>query len=134
MKRWKLLPPVIRWGLVTLLILMMTTGVVLAYKALTAEIEVTLEECLSFVGDSSFQVLLYPGETETVQITIFNQSSVSLEIDLVSTVTGGTGGLTVNIPKKITIAGKDEATVSINMLASKSAEPGTYLITIDFER
>jgi len=133
MRKWKLLPPVIRWGLITLLILMMTAGSILAYKALTAEIEVTIPECLDFVGPSSFQVVLYPGETETIQITISNISSVSLDVDLVSTVIGGTG-LTVNIPKKITVAGKDETTVSINMLASKSAAPGTYLITIDFER
>lgn len=134
MKRWKLLPPITRWLLVTLLILAMTAGSVLAYKALTAEIEVTVEECLDFVGPSSFQILLYPGETETVQITISNISSVSLEVDLVSTITGGAGGLTVDIPKKITIAGKGETTVNINMLAGKSAVPGTYLITIDFER
>ena len=134
MKRWKLLPPIIRWGLVTLLILMMTVGVVLAYKALTAEVEVTLEECLSFVGDSSFQVLLYPGETETVQVIISNQASVSIEVDLDSTITGGDGGLTVDIPKKITVASKDETIININILASKSAVPGTYLITIDFER
>ena len=134
MKRWKLLPPIIRWGLVTLLILMMTVGVVLAYKALTAEVEVTLEECLSFVGDSSFQVLLYPGETETVQVIISNQSSVPIEVDLDSTITGGDGGLTVDIPKKITVASKDETIININILASQSAVPGTYLITIDFER
>ena len=134
MKRWKLLPPIIRWGLVTLLILMMTVGVVLAYKALTAEVEVTLEECLSFVGDSSFQVLLYPGETETIQVIISNQSSVPIEVDLESRITGGHGGLTVDIPKKITVASKDETIININILASQSAVPGTYLITIDFER
>ena len=134
LNQWKLLPPITRWLLVTLLILAMTAGSVLAYKALTAEIEVTVEECLDFVGPSSFQVLLYPGETETVQITISNISSVSLEVDLISTVTGGAGGLTVDIPKKITIVGKDETTVSINMLAHESVAPGNYLITIDFER
>ena len=134
MKKWKVLPSIIRWGLVTLLILMMAMGIVLAYKALTTEIEVTLEECLSFVGDSSFQVLLYPGETDTVQITISNQSSVPIDIDLVSTVTGGAGGLIVDIPKKIIAPADGAITVSINMLASKSAVPGNYLITIDFER
>ena len=134
LNRWKLLPPVTRWLLVTLLLLVVIPGSVLAYRALTAEIEVTIPECLDFVGPSSFQVVLYPGETETVQITISNISSVSLEVDLISTVTGGTGGLTADIPKKITVAGKDETTVSINMLASKGAAPGNYLITIDFER
>jgi len=110
----------------------MTAGSVLAYKALTADNDVTIPECLDFVGANSFEVVLYPGETETVQVTISNQSSVALEVDLVSTVTGV--GLTVNIPKKITVAGKDETTVNINILAGKSAIPGTCLITIDFER
>ena len=133
MQQWKLLPPTIRWLAITLLILTVTTGSVLAYRALTAEVEVTVEECLSFVGTSSFQVLLYPGESETVQIAIANLSSVDIEIDLIPTAIG-IENLTITIPKKITASAKGETTVNIGILASKSTIPGIFTITISFER
>ena len=132
-RKWKLIPSAIRWLLVTLVILTMTAGSVLAYRALTAEVEVAIEECLDFVGASTFNILLYPGETDTVQITVSNLSSVDIEVDLTPTIEGASG-LTVDIPRKIIVPAIGEIIIDIDMVASKSAEPGAYFITIDFER
>jgi len=107
-----------------------------AYKALTAEVEVTVSECLSFVGPDWFEVALYPGENDTAEITVANASSVSIEVELVSTVTPDPGpkGLTVSIPNKITAPAQGQITFNIGVSANNSVEPGVYRIMIDFER
>lgn len=137
MKRlWRTLPRAVRWLLVTTLILILAAGGVYAYKALTAEVTLTVEECLSFVGDSTFTVSLYPLESETVEITVANASSFDLDVDLLSTIIPDPGakGLTVTIPKTITVPATGQEVVSVVIEAGKSAEPIAYAITIDFER
>lgn len=133
MKRlWKALPI---WALVILIILVIGGGVY-AYVALTATGEITVEECLSFVGPSTFSVTLYPGEGDTVQLTVANASSVAIDVDLVSTITPDPGpkGLTVDIPKKITAPASGQVTLDIDITAGKSAEPDTYSVSIEFAR
>ena len=135
-KKWKLLSPIARWCLVTLLILILVGGSVAAYVALTATGDITVEECLSFVGPSTFSVTLYPGESETVQLTVANASSADMSLDLLSTITPDPGlkGLTVNIPNKITVPAIGQVTLDIDIIAGKSAVPGTYNVTIEFDR
>jgi len=137
MKRlWRGIPSIIRWLLVTMLLLIIVGGAAYAYKALTATVEVTVEECLSFIGPSDFQVSLYPGEIITVQVIIDNASSVDIEVDLVAFTDPdpGTKGLSINYPGKITVPALGLETVNIGISASKSAVPGTYTVSIDFDR
>lgn len=137
MKRlWRALPHFVRWLLVTLLILMIVGGSVYAYVALTATGEITVEECLSFVGPSTFSVSLYPLESDTVSLTIDNASSADMSIDLLSTITPDPGpkGLMVDIPKKITAPGNGQVTLDITMTAGKSAVPQVYSVTIEVIR
>jgi len=133
-KLWKSIPSVIRWSLVTMLILTMVGGAAYAYVALTAKVEVTIEECLSFVGSNSFEVGIYPGEATTVQVTIANASSADMEVELDKEITPEPDGLTVSMPKKVTIPGQGQETVNVNILVSKSAVPDTYTVSIDFNR
>ena len=134
MKVWRKLPSFVRWSLVTMLILIMVGGGVWAYKALTAEVETTVDECLSFVGENFFEVSLYPGESDTVEITIANASSVSIDVSLISTITPTGKGFSVSIPNKITAPALGQVSFDVGVSASKSVEPGIYYLTIDFDR
>ena len=133
---WRKLSPLIRWVLITLLIMILTTGGVYAYVALTATGEVTIEETLSFVGPNTFSVQLYPQQSISANITIANASPMSLDVDLISLVNPdpGTKGLIITIPSKITVPASGQAVVTIDISASKSVVPGIYNISIQIAR
>lgn len=129
---WKVSPVII-----AVVMFLSVVGIgVSAYVALTATGEVTVEECLSFVGDSTFSVSLYPQESETVQLTIANASSLDMDVDLLSTVTPDPGakGMTINVPNKVTVPATGQVTVDIVITAGKSAEPTTYTVSIEISR
>lgn len=137
MKRlWRTLPHAVRWLLVTLLILAMTVGGVVAYYALTGTGDITVEEALSFVGPTSFSVTLYPQESDTAQLTVANASSLDMDVDLLSTIDPDPGakGMTVDIPNSITVPATGQVVVDITITAGKNAEPGTYIVSIIFDR
>ncbi len=135
-KLWKTSPAIIRWILVTMLFLMLTAGGVYAYIALTATGQITVQECLSFVGGNTFSLTIYPQQTKTAQVTIANASPINMEVDLSYIVVPdpGTKGLTVTIPKKITVPASGQLAVTITVSASKSVEPGVYDVSINFVR
>ena len=126
----------IRWLLVTLAILVFAGGGAYAYVALTSTGEVTVEECLSFVGSSTFSVTLYPLERQPVDLTIAKASSAAIEIDLTSIVVPDPGpkGLIITVPKKIIVPAVGQIVVTINIDAGKSAEPNVYQVSIDIDR
>ena len=137
MKRlWRTLPHFVRWLLVTILVLVVVGGGVYAYTALTGTGDITVEENLSFVGDSSFSVTLYPQETDTAQLIVANASSLDMDVDLLSTIDPDPGakGMTVDIPAKIVAPAEGQITVDIVITAGKSAEPGSYTVSIIFDR
>ena len=133
---WRKLPFLARWVLVTLLIMILTTGGVYAYVALTATGEVTIEEALSFVGPNTFAVQLYPQQSTSANITIANASPMSLDVDLISLVTPdpGTKGLIITIPSKITVPASGQSIITINIAASKSVVPDIYNVSIQIVR
>jgi len=124
----------LRWILVTVLILLLAGGGVWAYKALTSTGEVTIDECLSFVGSNTFSVSMYPQGAEVVQLTIANASPDDIAIDLISTITPELKGITIDIPKKLTVPAEGQVVVDITISASKSAAPQTYVISIEVDR
>ena len=123
-----------RWLLITVLILLLVGGAVLAYVALTSTGEVVVEECLSFVGDNTFSVSLYPQESTVAQLTVANASSLSIDVALTSTIIPNPKGMTVDIPKTLTVPATGQATIDITITAGKNAEPGIYAILIEFDR
>ena len=136
MKRFKLLPSFIRWLLITFLILGIVAGGVYAYIALTGQGQIIVVEPLSWVGSNTFTVSLYPQEGITVTLTLANDSSVALETDFTYTIIPNPvgKGLTVTLPNKLIVPATGQASFNVGITASKSAEPGTYNITIEVNR
>lgn len=132
---WHRLPTAARWFLVTFVFMVIAAAGAYAYIALTAVGEITIEEPLSFVSGSTFEVELYPQESISHDITVANASSLDLVVDLISTISPDPGGgLTVNVPNKLTIPATGEATASILIVAGKSAPAGVFSIEIGFDR
>jgi len=135
-KLWHLLPGALRWLLVTILIMGLAAGSVLAYKALTGTGTVTVVEALSWVGPNTFDVQLYPQESTTQTLTLANASSLDLDVDIDWKVKPDPlkKGLTVTIPTSITVPAYGQQSFNVQVVVSKSAEPGTYTITYDIVR
>ena len=119
-----------------LLVSALLYGAIYAYRALTSTGQVEVQEALSFVGASTFDVSLFPQESQTAQLTIANASSVAMDVDLTSEVVPDPGakGLTVTIPNKITVPATGQTVVNISITAGKSAEPQVYSVSIFFDR
>ncbi|MFA7101417.1 MAG: hypothetical protein WC196_06815 [Bacilli bacterium] len=131
-----MIPKIIRWFLVTATLILLTAGGVYAYQALTGQGQVTVIENLSWVGDSTFEVSLYPQESTTETLTLANASSVSMDVDIINTITPdpGTKGMTITVPNKVTVPASGQVSFDITITAGKSAEPVTYTITFGVER
>jgi hypothetical protein len=131
-----MIPKIIRWFLVTATLILLTAGGVYAYQALTGQGQVTVIENLSWVGDSTFEVSLYPQESTTETLTLANASSVSMDVDIINTITPdpGTKGMTITVPNKVTVPAGGQISFDTTITAGKSAEPVTYTITFGVER
>ena len=134
-KIWRKLPSLVRWALVTIMILALTGGAVYAYVALTATGDVTVEECLSWVGDNTFSVTLYPQESQIEALTLANASSQDMEVDFLSTIIPDPGsGMTIDIPNKVTVPGDGQVSFDITISAGKSVAPNSYSVSIEVVR
>jgi len=133
---WKGLSSVVRWLLVTITIMALVGGSVLAYTALTGKGYVEVKENLTWVGDSEFTVDLFPQESVVATLAIANASSVAMEVDIVTTIDPDPGakGMTIDIPNKITIPATGQQAFDVTITAGKSAEPTTYTITFEIAR
>jgi len=114
---------------------MLVIGVgVWAYMALTGTGTVTVGECLSWVGSNTFEVSLYPQGSETVTLTLANASPDNIEVDLISSIMPDLKGITIDIPKKLTVPAGGQLSFDVVVKASKSAEPNIYDILIEVSR
>lgn len=86
------------------------------------------------MGTNTFEVHLYPQESETVTLTIKNVSSLPIDIELVDKVTPKIKGLNITIPDVVTVPADGQIDVDILVEAGKDCEPGSCDITIDVER
>ena len=132
---WTFLPNFVRWLLVTVLVIAVVGGAAYAYKILTITGEVTVKEAISVVGDTTFSFSLYPQESASKQFTLANASSISLDVSLNYTCTPAPGNnISVTLPNKVSVPATGQANFTVQVTASKSAEPKSYSISIDIER
>lgn len=136
MKRiWRGLPGVLRWLLVTLLIMAIVGGGSSAFVALTSSSEVAVIECLSWVGESTFSMTLYPQEEDTKTLTLANASSLDMTADILTSVTPDpVGKLTVSVPPNLTVPANSEQAFDVTVSANKKVVPNTYTITLQIDR
>ncbi len=126
----------LRNALLSAVIIVLVSGAgVWAYIALTGTIGFEVKENLSFVGSSDFVLDGYPGQSIDQRITIANASPDEMEIDVGYTVSPDpSGGISVNVPKKITVPGAGELDIIITIIISKSASPTSYDIAYEIIR
>ena len=126
----------IRWVLATIVILMVVAGSAYAYVALTGTGKVTVIENLSWVGDSSFTVSLYPQESVVESLTLANASEVEMDVDIISAIDPDPGakGMAIDVPAGVTVPANGQAAFSVTITAGKSAEPIAYTITFEISR
>lgn len=120
---------------VALIILLVSAVGVWAYTALTGTVQLEVQENLSFVGESQFELESYPGQTLYQEVTVANASPDDMDIDVGYLVMPGPGSdLSVNTPKNVTVPGDGEATFEITITISKSAAPMFYEINYEIIR
>lgn len=123
-------------ALISALIITLVTGIgVWAYTALTGIIQLEVQENLSFVGESEFQLEGYPGQTLYQEITVANASPDDMDFDVGYTVSPPPGtDLNINTPKKVNAPGGGEVTFEVTITISKSAAPMFYEISYEIIR
>lgn len=123
-------------ALISALIITLVTGTwVWAYVALTGTVQLEVQENLSFVGESQFELEGYPGQTLYQEVTVANASPDDMDIDVGYVVMPNPGSdLNVNTPKNVTVPGAGEATFEITITISKSAAPMFYEINYEIIR
>ena len=132
---WGKLPGAIRWLLVTITVLTIAATGAFAYTALTATVDVTITESLSWVGDSTATAALMPQEEVVESFTIANASSIGITIDVIATVDPDPGNdVTVDVPNSVTIPGSGSQSFDITISASKSVPPVVFTITLGVDR
>ena len=127
MKRtWRRLPSAVRWLLVTIAIVAVTGSAAWAYSALTGQITGTIEEPLTWVGDSSHDFgTIYPTETVRCPLTVSNAAPNDIEFDVLYTIlpVDLDAEVTVGIPRKLTAPAGSQVAFEVTITASKSAPP-----------
>lgn len=105
-----------------------------AYLALTAHVDVETKEALTWVSEHEFNLSMYPGESETLNLVINNASSSNLDVALKSKVTPKLKGLTVVAPDSIVAVSGADTAFDVVVEASPSVEIGNVAIDIEFDR
>ena len=143
--KWRGLPI----GIITAVVLVcvLAVGAFAAVTLFTGSANVTVNEAITFgqnsqagsdgtYSDGVWTVSLYPGETKTMQLAIYNASSANLPVyvtigatapDLTFSINGGTNPITVTANSGIW--------VPISVTAGNSCPPGTgYSFPISMSR
>ena len=103
------------------------------YTIVSVDGTVTVEEAIT-VAPETFTVTLYPAETVTETLTLSNAGSVGIEVNFIATVDPVDPEMTVSVPAKVTVPAEGSTTADIDVIASKSAVPGTYTISVGVTR
>ena len=113
--------------LATLLLLMMPVAVSAA-----SDIEVMSKTGDGTWDEDTWQVEIYPGETKSTTLTLYNSSSSSLAIEVTIIPNSlDDGNLTFELDKTdFTMLGGTDTNVVLSVLANGSATPGAYTTTL----
>jgi len=77
--------------------------------------------------NNTWQVSIYPGETKSTTLTLYNSSSSTLEVEIIPPDPLDNGNLTFELDKaKFAISGRSYADVTLTVKANGGATPGTY--------
>lgn len=125
----------LRWLIVTIVMCVIAAGAVYAYTALTAKVDTTLKEPLSWVGENSFTDNMYPKQTITHTVTIHNAcADQSYDLDLTIEVTPINKGVTATCLNKVTVPANGDVAFDIAVTATQSVEPGVYHTEVTVDR
>lgn len=111
-----------------------TIGSVMAYQILSDSGTVEVLEAITITGDTSFDVLIYPGEVLDVTYGFTNASSVDIKVTPVSSETTGELNLDWDCGNSLTVPGSSTASAILTIEAPKSIVPGVYTIITNFSR
>jgi len=109
--------------------LIVALGLLLVPSAVSAAgVEVVSKTGDGVWTDDTWQVDIYPGETRSTTLSLYNSSSSSLDVEVtVSPNSLDNGNLAFELDKSsFTMPGKSSADVTLSVRASGSATPGTY--------
>lgn len=104
-----------------------------AYTILTMTGQVTVQESIT-VAPTTFTASMYPGESYSQSLTLSNASSVAVEVAFTSSVSPVTPEVTLTVPNKVTVPATGSITAQVSVVASKSAAPGAYVVSIGLTR
>lgn len=127
----------VRSVLIALLAFVLLVGGVVAYRALTGNVSVQVQEPLSFVGSNSIDIGgMYPTESRQETFTVANAAPNDIEIDLSYVIIPDpTGkGFSVAVPNKTIVLGAGQVSFDVSVTATKSAVPGNYMIEFYIDR
>ncbi len=104
-----------------------------AYTILTMTGQVTVQESIT-VTPTTFTASMYPGESYTQSLTLSNASSVAVDVSFTSSISPVTTEVTLTAPNKVTVPATGSATAQVSVVASKSAAPGAYVVSVGVAR
>ena len=104
-----------------------------AYTILTITGNVTVKEPVT-VSPATFEAEFYAGETYTKALTLTNSSSVAMDVSFTSSISPVTTEVSLTAPNKVTVPATGSATAQVSVIASKSAAPGAYVVSIGLTR
>lgn len=91
------------------------------------------EEDGDWTGDT-WEVNIYPGETKSTTIKLYNSSSSSLRVEVsITPDLACSGNLTFEHRSSFTMSGKSHADVTLTARASGSATPGNYTAKLEIK-
>jgi hypothetical protein len=104
-----------------------------AYLIVTLTGQVTVKESIT-VTPTTFTASMYPGESSVQSLALSNASSVATDVSFTSSISPVTSEVTLNAPNKVTVPATGSAMAQVSVVASKSAAPGTYTVSIGLTR
>ena len=110
-------------------LILVLLGLLLVPAAVSAAgVEVAAKSGDGIWTDDTWEVQIFPGETKTTTISLYNSSSSSLDVEVsLSPESLDNGNLTFELDKSIfTMPGKSYSDVTLAVKANGSATPGTY--------
>lgn len=132
MKIFKMIPS---WIISAIIAVLITSGGVSAYTAVTASGEVTIDEPISIIEGNTFSFNLYPGDFDTLDLSVKNSSPNVMTVFPTAVITPSAGqDICIEMPPSLTINPGQTVNLTADVFATVAAPPGTYSIEIMMER